>query len=479
MITINDVEYRNLEEQVQKNKEDIAKHYAVDRVLADFGIKVVGVVEKPEDLPDATTYNGDYGDAFSVGLYAPYSFYIFTRPDANAGGTEPYWLDIGMISIQGPEGPRGPQGETGPQGVRGNNMTVGTSVPDPSSPSLINGDVFLSMPSAMIYRFKDSPEGKGWESVGSIKGPKGAMGPQGPQGEPGAKGQPGEKGDRGDVGGFINIWGVLANASQLPTPASLDNLTVAYLVGAASPYDLYVQIGENSDQAMWTNTGPFNAATAVSVNGNFQNIWDADTKVSKYTGSGGLFRVYGVDTNNNETVIAIGSSDQSYFPGTLPYVRPKDSGTVQPNGYLITHNPAQPYQAATKDYVDTQINGLGGGSLYLHKVDLIPKNYSLSNGYIANGFSLTLLSKNSTAITTIEELVAIRKNMLSFTGDYYTFDDANGLREIENLEISGTETNGYYFYVKYIDEYGIPPTFSYTSLSISNYDISEDTVTEV
>jgi hypothetical protein len=34
--------FRNLEEQVQKNKEDIAKHYAVDRVLADFGIKVIG-----------------------------------------------------------------------------------------------------------------------------------------------------------------------------------------------------------------------------------------------------------------------------------------------------------------------------------------------------------------------------------------------------------------------------------------------------
>lgn len=475
MITINDVEYRNLEEQVQKNKEDIARHYAVDRVLADFGIKVVGVVEKPEDLPDPTTYNGDYGDAFSVGLYAPYSFYIFTRPDANAGGTEPYWLDIGMISIQGPEGPRGPQGDKGAQGVRGNNMTVGTTVPDPSSPSLINGDVFLSMPSAMIYRFKDSPEGKGWESVGSIKGPKGAQGPQGPQGEPGPKGQPGEKGDRGDVGGFINIWGIVASASQLPTPESLANLTVAYLVGTTSPYDLYVQVGANSLEAMWTNTGPFNAATAVSVNGSFQNIWNADTKQDKLVNNTS-YEVVPVVTRN--------SSDVNYHTITPGAASWSVAQRTEGGGLRVNVSEAElngdfgGELAVNVNYLNKRLQGLGGGSLYLHKVNLIPKEYNVANGYIVN-FSLTFLSKNSTAITTIEELVAIRKNMLSFTGEYYIFDDANGLREIENLEISGNETNGYYFAVKYIDGYSIPPSFSYKSLSLSNYNIQNDTVTEV
>lgn len=33
MITVNNKQFRNLEEQVQKNKEDIAAHYEVDRVL--------------------------------------------------------------------------------------------------------------------------------------------------------------------------------------------------------------------------------------------------------------------------------------------------------------------------------------------------------------------------------------------------------------------------------------------------------------
>lgn len=42
MLSINGKELRNLEEQVLKNKEDIAAHYNIDRVLANFGIRIVG-----------------------------------------------------------------------------------------------------------------------------------------------------------------------------------------------------------------------------------------------------------------------------------------------------------------------------------------------------------------------------------------------------------------------------------------------------
>lgn len=35
MITVNNKQYRNLEEQVQKNKEDIERYHQVDQVLAD------------------------------------------------------------------------------------------------------------------------------------------------------------------------------------------------------------------------------------------------------------------------------------------------------------------------------------------------------------------------------------------------------------------------------------------------------------
>jgi hypothetical protein len=35
MITVNNKQFRNLEEQVQKNKEDIERYHQVDQVLAD------------------------------------------------------------------------------------------------------------------------------------------------------------------------------------------------------------------------------------------------------------------------------------------------------------------------------------------------------------------------------------------------------------------------------------------------------------
>lgn len=35
MITVNNKQFRNLEEQVQKNKEDIERYHEVDQVLAD------------------------------------------------------------------------------------------------------------------------------------------------------------------------------------------------------------------------------------------------------------------------------------------------------------------------------------------------------------------------------------------------------------------------------------------------------------
>ena len=122
MISIDNVEYRNLEEQVRKNKEDIAAHYNMDRVLADFGIHVLGRVDSYEELLKVPTENLVYGDAYAVGelvdsgVQTPFVFYIWSRPDLNAGQEEPYWFDIGELAIVGPQGPIG---ERGPQGERG------------------------------------------------------------------------------------------------------------------------------------------------------------------------------------------------------------------------------------------------------------------------------------------------------------------------------------------------------------------------
>lgn len=290
MIKIGDNYYRNLEEQVLKNKEDIAQHYEIDRVLANLGIKLIGQVETEADLPDPLTYEGEYGDAYAVGNRAAvnagtgyYTYYVFSRPDADAGNPGNHWLNVGRISIVGPQGPIGPVGPEGPEGKAGSKWYSGTSLPSITT-EMEDGFQALNTTNGDVYQLTTLGNGsRTWIRTGNIQGPQGIQGVQGPIGPQGPQGQQGEKGATGDVGGFINIRAILSNADQLPTPASLNNLTVAYLVGSTMPYDLYVQVGESSATATWNNTGAFNAATLVTVGGVGQNVWEADTKLDKVT----------------------------------------------------------------------------------------------------------------------------------------------------------------------------------------------------
>ena len=236
MIKIDGIEYRNLEEQVLKNKEDIAAHYNIDRVLADFGIRIVGTVATYEDLPDESTYEGEYGYAYAVGTEAPYDFYVWTRPDPNSGHDSAYWFDIGQLAIVGPEGPQGPQGEPGPKGDKG----------DRGKPGLT-----------------------------------GAQGPQGPKGATGATGPKGDQGERGPAGNpaqNVVILGTVDSVSQLPAPGSVAR-NGAYLVVGDDEYTMYIITGTTN--LMWESVGPFNTATQVSVNGEYVASFDADTKLDK------------------------------------------------------------------------------------------------------------------------------------------------------------------------------------------------------
>ena len=235
MIKIDGIEYRNLEEQVLKNKEDIAAHYNIDRVLADFGIRIIGTVDSYADLPDPETFEGEYGDAYAVGTEAPYDFYIWTRPDPNSGHDSAYWFDIGQLAIVGPQGIQGEQGPQGPKGDKG----------DKGEPGL-NG------------------------AQGPV-GPKGATGAQGPKGDTGARGPAGNPAQN------VVILGTVDSVSQLPAPGSVAR-NGAYLVARDDDYSLYIITGTTN--LMWENVGPFNTATQVSVNGEYVASFDADTKLT-------------------------------------------------------------------------------------------------------------------------------------------------------------------------------------------------------
>ena len=327
MITIDGKILRNLEEQVLKNQQDITNIKSLGQ-LYSFDIKVVGQVTDVNDLPDPETYQGEFGDAYLVGTTLPYDFYIYTRP--NQFNPANFWLNIGPFPLAGPQGetgPQGPQGETG----RGNSWSVSNNNPT-STENRINGDQHLNSITGAVFSLTNGV----WVNTGNIRGPQGAQGIQGIQGPVGPIGPQGPKGDTGDVGGFINIAGIVETVDQLPTPESLGNLTIAYLVGTASPYTLYIQVGSTSAAAIWQNMGALNVATYVTVDGVYQNVLEMNTYQSKIR----LVQLTGTSgTLTTEQLNLLRADNNNYIicDNELYYL----NDTMTSQGYLVyTHTGA-------------------------------------------------------------------------------------------------------------------------------------------
>lgn len=335
-------EYRNLTEQVQKNKEDILHHFQRDEVLADFGIKIIGQLSNTDELYALPTDNLNYGDAYAVGVQSPFNYYIWTR--ANNISPTDYWFDFGEISIVGPAGPAGP---IGPRGFNGQSTRwyVFNDSAWNYPGGYVYGDMALLQPSGNVYAVA---ENNTWYYVMNIKGPQGIQGQRGEQGPQGIQGIQGPKGDTGDVGGFINIAGIVSNEYNLPDPSLIGNLTVAYLVGSTAPYDLYIQVGSNSDAAEWFDAGPLNVATMVTVGGQYQNTWDADTKLDKVTDAspGGYFRLYGTDNLGNQKMFNMSTNPIS---GAIPFYTGSGGNFV-----ISTGTPLADKNCANKQYVDNK-----------------------------------------------------------------------------------------------------------------------------
>lgn len=281
MITINGVEFRNLEEQVRKNQEDIKYILEEEGVLNQFGIKVVGQVTSEGELPEAATYQGEYGDAFAVGSTTPYTLYIYTR--AFSGEASPFWFNIGQFPAPSTvPGPQGPQGEAGKPGLiykgapnipynTGATVVVDINgfsyTPEIGDDFIIKSVQTIAGNPTYLLTAKVTSVNIGTGSVTALitsnspnlkgdKGAQGATGAQGPQGETGAQGPQGPAGAKGDPGPGFEILGIVAAENQLPDPATVPD-NQAYLVGTAAPYDLYVQaIPESGGTTKeWINAG--------------------------------------------------------------------------------------------------------------------------------------------------------------------------------------------------------------------------------
>ena len=209
MLTIDGKEFRNLEEQVLKNKNDIENALQLKNLLSDFGIRIIGQVESAYQIPSVSDYkennpNWNYGDAYTVGTESPYDLYILTR--ANNNNPQDFWFDIGEFPLRGPVGPQGPQGPQGEKGEKG----------DPG----IQGE-------------------RGLQGTPGLRGDIGPQGPQGPVGPQGPQGLPGQ---------VYKVIDILDNTGQLPQPTESirDN---AYIINGC----IYIIMG--SGVLEWVNVG--------------------------------------------------------------------------------------------------------------------------------------------------------------------------------------------------------------------------------
>lgn len=256
MLNFGNKEFRNIVEQVGKNQCDIQEIKQTAQVLGEFGIKVIGYVEKEEDLPNAAYFAGEYGDAYAVGTQTPYNYFVWTRPTTD--NPSAHWFYIGVFPQPGPTGATGSVGPAGPKGDPGLGV-----IALPYNPSDVTGyelgQMWINYATGDIFTLRPDGNNRFWVKQASI------MGPRGPQGQPGIQGPKGDKGDRGQTGPegpagkSFNIRGQVASTSALPNPAIMST-SDAYLVGNTAPYSLYIIMN-----GQWFNAGLFNSNSYVEI----------------------------------------------------------------------------------------------------------------------------------------------------------------------------------------------------------------------
>ena len=318
MIQINNMQLRNLTEQVQRNKDDIKYILTEGRQFDEFGIKVVGQVATVQELPDPVQYHTEhgyesYGDAYMVGSTVPYTLYILTREFS--GTTGPHWLNVGELPLPGPQGPKGDKGDKGEKGDKGD---------------------------------------QGIQGIRGIQGPQGIQGIQGPQGKQGIQGPRGEAGVPGNA---VSIIGIISSENELPTPTE-DIRNNAYLLDKGNNvYDLYIILGDTN--LLWTNVGEFNSGTQVTIGGSNVATFNADTKVNHINNTSSYYRVYIVSpTNKDETTNIVGVTYQIGNGDVAGYKGDNSENDKAPSRhvYLVSDTPVRNYHVATKKYVDDLIN---------------------------------------------------------------------------------------------------------------------------
>lgn len=308
MLKYGNRELRNLEEQVEKNAQDIEDFKNANQTIAEFGIYVVGILASVDDLP---AQGENFGDAYLIGSQPPYDMHVWTR-DVTHNTAK--WVDLGAFPLKGDKGDKGDIGSL---------IIADAGAPLNNPTSLYN--FYLDTITGYWYTPYLNETGYGWLKSFTLKGEKGDRGLQGiqgvqgvpgVQGKTGAIGAKGDKGDKGDTGAAFNVQGTLASSSNLPTPtAAMQDKGYAYIIpDAEGTKHIWVIQGSESTSFSWVDVGAAGVgiqgekgADGVGINTlTDTNLTYGNTTVTYNTTDGiginGTMRQTYGDTNHDSTV---------------------------------------------------------------------------------------------------------------------------------------------------------------------------------
>lgn len=217
MLERNNIQYRNLEEQVGYNTA------LLNLVPVGFNTDNFKGIVAPGDID--TIAEGQFA---LVGESAPYTLYY---NDSTKG-----LVNLGEFPKVGPQGRDGFTGPIGQRGEPGPGWLSGPSAPDIVAQE---DQLYFRYTTSDIYEYHNGQ----WNLIANIRGQIGPTGRQGERGPEGPQGIQGIQGEQGRPGASYAIVGWLPSIDQLPQPAK-DFTGDAYIVSLLSGPHVFISIGE-------------------------------------------------------------------------------------------------------------------------------------------------------------------------------------------------------------------------------------------
>ena len=295
MLKYGNRELRSLEEQVERNAQDIEDFKNGNQTIAEFGITVVGILATADELP---AQGENYGDAYLIGSSTPYDMRVWTRDVANSTAK---WVDLGAFPLQGPKGDKGDIGSIiyADSGEPINNPTDSFQF----YLNTLTGYWYIPVPTETGWEWAKRFTLKGEKGDRGEQGKQGVQGLTGPQGKTGPIGPQGPKGNTGDVGPAFNVQGTLASSSNLPTPtAAMQDKGYAYIIpDAQGTKHIWVIQGPEGGPFQWVDVG----TAGVGIQG------------PKGTDGVGLNTLTNTDLTYGNTTVTYNTTDGIGINGTM------------------------------------------------------------------------------------------------------------------------------------------------------------------